>query len=110
MPRARRTTGRRHSLIGGNVFAAIHAGIRGRPCEAHASDLRVKVTATGLYSYPDVVAVCGEPRFEAEELDTLLNLDVIVEVLSESTEAYDRGKKAAPYRRQESLKEYVLIA
>src|SRR5437870_1310644 len=103
-------TSRRHSLIAGNVFAAIHAAIRGRPCEVHTSDLRVKVTATGLYTYPDVVALCGEPRFEDEVLDTLLNPDVIVEVLSESTEAYDRGKKAARYRRLESLQEYVLIA
>jgi Uma2 family endonuclease len=101
---------RRHSLIAGNVFAAIHAGIRGRPCEAHQGDLRVKVSAAGLYTYPDVVALCGEARFEDAELDTLLNPNVIVEVLSESTEAYDRGKKAGHYRQLESLTDHVLIS
>src|SRR4029078_13634738 len=62
------------------------------------------------YTYPDVVAVCGEPRFQDGELDTLLNPTLIVEVLSPSTEAYDRGRKFAHYRRLASLREYVLVA
>ncbi|MBV9772315.1 MAG: Uma2 family endonuclease, partial [Gemmatimonadetes bacterium] len=81
---------REHNLIVGNVFAELRAQLRGRPCEAYVNDLRVKVSRTGLYTYPDVVALCGEPRFEDEHVDTLLNPGVIVEVLSESTEGYDR--------------------
>jgi Uma2 family endonuclease len=72
--------------------------------------MRVLVSRTELYTYPDVVAVCGEPRFEDSEVDTLLNPNVIVEVLSPTTEAYDRGKKFAHYRLLESLKEFVLVA
>lgn len=101
---------RRHSLIAGNLFGELRAQFRGRACEAHISDMRVKVSATGLYTYPDVVAVCGEPRFEDDHVDTLLNPAVIVEVLSESTEAYDRGETFAHYRRVESLREYVLVS
>src|SRR5947199_10232802 len=64
---------RAHSLIAGNIFAQMHAQLRGRPCEVHMSDMRVKVRPTGMYTYPDVVAVCGEPHFEDEQLDTLTN-------------------------------------
>jgi Uma2 family endonuclease len=99
-----------HNLIAGNVFAALHGQFRGRPCRAYVSDMRVKVSDTGLYTYPDVVAVCGERRFEDVKGDTLLNPTLIVEVLSESTEAYDRGDKFAHYLRLESLQEYVMIA
>lgn len=101
---------REHNLIAGNVFREFGTQLRGRPCEVYTSDMRVKVSPTGLYTYPDVVAVCGEPRFEDAHVDTLLNPTLIVEVLSDSTEAYDRGKKSAHYRRLESLAEYVLIA
>lgn len=72
--------------------------------------MRVKIPAMGLYTYPDVVVVCGKPQFEDEENDTLLNPTVIVEVLSKSTENYDRGRKFENYRRLESLTEYLLIA
>ncbi|HEX7240526.1 MAG TPA: Uma2 family endonuclease [Longimicrobiaceae bacterium] len=101
---------RRHNLIAGNVFAEVRARLKGRPCEVYASDMRVKVERTGLYAYPDVVAVCGEPRFEDAHVDTLTNPTLVVEVLSESTEARDRGEKFAHYRRLESLAEYVLVA
>lgn len=100
----------RHNLIAGNVFAALHAQLRGRPCRVYVSDMRVKVSPTGLYTYPDVVALCGEPVFDDEQKDTLLNPTVIIEVLSPSTEAYDRGDKFAHYRRLGSLAEYVLIS
>jgi Uma2 family endonuclease len=99
-----------HNLITLNVAEALRAGLRGRPCRVYASDMRVKIDATGLYTYPDVVAVCGERQFEDERRDTLLNPTVIFEVLSSSTEAYDRGDKFAHYRRLASLQEYVLIA
>jgi Uma2 family endonuclease len=101
---------RRQSLIAGNLFGNIYAQLRGRPCEAHMSDIRVKVAPAGMYTYPDIVAVCGEPRFEDAHVDTLLNPDVIIEVLSQTTEAYDRGEKFAHYRRIDSLREYVLVA
>ena len=99
-----------HNLIAGNVFAGLHTQLRGRTCRAYISDMRVKVNTTGGYFYPDVVAVCGEPLFGDKELDTLLNPTVVIEVLSDSTEAYDRGEKFAHYRRVESLSEYVLVA
>ena len=101
---------RAHNLITGNTSSGLHVQLSTRTCEVYASDMRVKVRPTGLYTYPDVVVVCGEPRFENEDLDTLLNPTVLVEVLSPSTEAYDRGEKFAHYRQVASLKEYVLIA
>jgi Uma2 family endonuclease len=101
---------RRHNLIAGNVHGLLWAQLRGRACEAYMADMRVKVALMRLYTYPAIVAVCGEPRFEDAQGDTLLNPAVIVEVLSESTEAYDRGEKFAYYRRLESLREYVFVA
>jgi Uma2 family endonuclease len=81
-----------------------------RPCEAHASDLRVKVSARSMYTYPDIVVVCGEAQFEDAAVDTLLNPTLIVEALAPSTEAYDRGAKFGYYRQAPSLREYVLVA
>ena len=101
---------RRHGLIAGNLFGEIWSSLRGKGCEVHINDLRVKVSPTGMYTYPDIVALCGEPQLEDEHLDTLLNPTVIVEVLSESTEAYDRGEKFAHYRRLDTLREYVLVS
>jgi Uma2 family endonuclease len=101
---------REHNLAAGNIFREISTQFKDRPCEVYVSDMRVRVNPTGLYTYPDVVAVCGEPQFEDSELDTLLNPTLIVEVLSPSTEAYDRGEKFADYRRLASLKEYVLVS
>ena len=82
---------RRHNLISLNIGAELRAQLRQRPCEVYTSDMRVKLGATGLYTYPDVVVVCGEPAFEDAEVDTLLNPILLVEVLSKSTEDYDRG-------------------
>jgi len=101
---------RRHNLIAGNIFRELATQLRGRPCETYMADMRVKAKPTGMYTYPDVVALCDEPRLEDAELDTLLNPSVIVEVLSPSTESYDRGVKFAHYRRLDSLQEYVLVA
>jgi Uma2 family endonuclease len=72
--------------------------------------MRVHISTTGLYTYPDVTVICGEPRFDDSELDTLLNPTLLIEVLSPSTESYDRGKKFANYRTLDSLREYVLVA
>lgn len=101
---------REHNLIAVNIISALHSQFRGRPCEAYISDMRVKVSPTGMYTYPDAVAVCGEPSFEDGQLDTLTNPSVIIEVLSPSTEAYDRGEKFAHYRRLSSLTDYVLVS
>ncbi len=101
---------RRHGLVAGNCFAVLHRQLRGRPCETFAGDLRVRVSATGLYTYPDVVVVCGEAQFADAELDTLLNPTVVIEVLSKSTADYDRGTKFAHYRSLPSLQEYLVFA
>jgi Uma2 family endonuclease len=101
---------RRHNLVAGNVFAALHTQLAERPCEVYPSDMRVRVPAAGLYTYPDVTVVCGEPKFEDDYLDTLINAVVIIEVLSPSTEAYDRGKKFELYQQIETLVEYVLVS
>lgn len=99
-----------HCLIVGSVGAELSRLLEDRNDEVYLSRMRVKVIPTGLYTYPDVTVVCEEPQFEDEEFDTLLNPTVIVEVLSKSTETYDRGKKFEHYRRIGSLKEYVLVA
>lgn len=101
---------RRHNLLAGNVYTAFRTQLRQRGCEVYVSDMRVKVSATGLYTYPDVTVICGEPQFEDAEVDTLLNPQVIVEILSKSTEDYDRGTKFLQYRTLPSLTEYVLVA
>jgi Uma2 family endonuclease len=100
----------RHSLISGNLFGEISLQLRKRNVEVYAKAMCVKVTPTGMYTYPDIVAVCGEVRLEDDHFDTLLNPTVIAEVLAESTEAYDRGEKFAHYRRLDTLREYVLVA
>ena len=101
---------RRHNLIAVNLTGEIRRQLKGRPCESYTSDMRVRVPSTRLYTYPDVVVVCGEPQFEDDYVDTLLNPTLIIEVLSDSTEAYDRGKKFGFYRTIESLAEYLLVA
>ncbi len=101
---------RRHNLITGSVVTRLTTQLESRPCEVYPSDMRVRVPATDLYTYPDVVVVCEEPRFEDAELDVLLNPTVLVEVLSPSTAGYDRGIKFDCYRTIESLREVLFIA
>ena len=98
-----------HNLIVTNVVRELSLQLKGRPCTTYPSDMRLKISPTGLYAYPDVTVVCGEAQFEDTQQDTLLNPTLIVEVLSDSTEAYDRGGKFAHYRKLASLLEYVLI-
>lgn len=101
---------RRHNLVTVNITGELRQQLKGRPCETYSADMRVFVPATGLYTYPDVVVVCGEPQFQDGEFDTLLNPTVIIETLSPSTELYDRGRKFADYRSIASLQHYVLAA
>jgi Uma2 family endonuclease len=101
---------REHNLITGNVFAEIRQELRGRPCEVYTGEMRVWVSNSGVYVYPDVVAVCGKPQFQDNVFDSLLNPSVVVEVSSKSTASYDRREKFDAYRRLPSLREYVIVA
>lgn len=101
---------KQHNLITVNVASSLHAQLRKKPCLVYSSDQRVKVSRTGLYTYPDITVVCGESEFDDDQQDTLLNPTVIIEVLSKSTAGYDRNEKFAHYRKLETLREYVLIA
>jgi Uma2 family endonuclease len=98
-----------HSLIAANLIGELRHALKGGSCRVYDSNMRVKIESSGLYTYPDVVVSCGSPRFVDAEMDTLLNPTLAVEVLSESTEAYDRGLKAESYRQIPSLREYLLV-
>lgn len=100
-----------HNVIVTNLAASLHASLKGGPCRAVVSDMRVKDDASELYTYPDVVVVCGKPRFEEPAyLDTLTNPTLLIEVLSPSTERHDRGLKFAYYRTIPSLREVLFVA
>ena len=101
---------KRHSRIGTNLTVEFGNKLRGHRCQPFNADLRVKVEASGLYTYPDLSVVCGEDHHVDGELDTLINPTLIVEVLSESTESYDRGKKFQHYQQIPTLKEYLLVS
>jgi Uma2 family endonuclease len=100
----------RHVQIVGNVARELGNQLRDKPCVVYSADLRVQVSQGGLYAYPDVVIVCGDPTFIDSNLDTLTNPLLIVEVLSDSTKNYDRGEKFERYRSIKSFREYLLIA
>ena len=99
-----------HNLIVTNIVATLWIALRQRPCKVYPSDLRVKIPSTGLYTYPDASVLCDRPEFEDDAADTLLNPQVIFEVLSEFTEDYDRGTKFKHYRSITSFREYVLVS
>jgi Uma2 family endonuclease len=100
-----------HNLIASNVTASLHRQLRGRSCRIYPSDMRLKVLETGLNTYPDLTIVCGSAQFtDPIKRDTLINPTVIIEILSPSTERYDRGLKFQNYRTIASLYDYLLIA
>jgi Uma2 family endonuclease len=99
-----------HNRIIVNIARELSIRLRGMPCKPYVTDLRVRVSDTGLYTYPDALVVCGKAEFIDDHTDTLTNPAVIFEVLSPSTEAYDRGEKFSHYRRLHSLRDYVLVA
>ena len=101
---------RNHSLIAGNIAAQLGRQLKDSPSEVYISSMRLKIPLTAIYTYPDVSVVSEGPKFEDEHFDTLLNPTVLVEVLSPSTESYDRGKKSCNYRTIESLAEYLLVS
>jgi len=100
---------RKHNLVTVNIARELSAQLKKRPCEAYINDMRVKAAEARSYHYPDIAVVCGSPQFEDAHVDTLLNPTVLIEVLSPSTEAYDRGGKFAHYRKIASLNEYLLV-
>ena len=100
----------RHSSIGLNIGAELRQRLRGSECKAAGSDLSVCVAKSRFYAYPDVVVYCGKPEFPERRNDVLLNPKLLIEVLSPSTEAYDRGFKSQQYRAIPSLEEYALIS
>lgn len=99
-----------HNLITGNIVAGLYTRLKSSGCFAFANQMRVSIPSVKSYFYPDVGVVCEEPHFEDDLLDILLNPIVVVEVLSPSTEAYDRGDKFAHYRQLQSLQEYILVS
>jgi Uma2 family endonuclease len=100
----------RHILITANLTREIGNRLEDSPCLVLPTEMRVKINSTGLYTYPDLAIVCEKLELEAGSVDTLLNPSIIVEVLSESTEKYDRGVKFDHYRELGSLREYVLVS
>ena len=101
---------REHNLIVTNLVRELSLQFRGKPCEVYPNDMRVHIPATGLFTYPDVIVVCGKPLLKEDgHLDTLLNPTLIVEVLSPSTASYDRGQKFEHYRSLDSFQEYLLV-
>jgi Uma2 family endonuclease len=124
---AERTSSQRHEYLGGEVYAmaggtpehgALAAAIMGelraalmdKRCRVYSSDVRISIRETRLVTYPDASVVCGQLETDPEDPDAITNPRLVVEVLSDSTEAYDRGAKAAHYRRIPSLEEYVLLS
>lgn len=101
-----------HSLILMNVGAALHSRLKGGPCRVLESNLRLRIPRKAKYYYGDVPVVCGDPQFDpaAPRSTTVLNPRLIVEVLSDSTEGFDRGEKFADYRDIESFREYALVS
>ncbi len=101
---------RSHILIVTNLVRSLANRLADRPCEVYASEMRLKVKPTGLYTYPDVTVVCGEPQFDDAPTGTLLNPQLVIEVLSKSTKDYDLGVKFDHYREVESLLDYLLVS
>lgn len=99
-----------HVLIVTNTVGELRTALKERDCTVYATAMRLRVSPTGLYTYPDVTVVCGEARFDTRQSDTLLNPKVIIEVLSKSTESYDRTTKFEHYRTLESVTDYLLIS
>lgn len=100
---------RKHNLIAVNIASELRTQLKNRPCEAYLGDMRVKAAQARSYHYPDISVTCGVPEFEDAHVDTLINPTLLIEILSPSTEAYDRGGKFTHYRKINSLREYLLV-
>lgn len=98
-----------HDMISGNVYVALHEFARTGSCIAFTSNMKLRIEAHNLYLYPDAMLICGKPKFEKNRTDVILNPLLLIEVLSKSTESYDRGKKFEYYRSLPTFQEYLLI-
>ena len=99
---------RKHNVLSGQMFAALLAHLEGTPCYPYMADMRLHINAHSHYTYPDIMVVCGEEAYAEEDMAD--DATVVIEVLSESTESYDRGRKFLHYQSLPSIKEYVLIS
>lgn len=99
-----------HNYLASNLMITIGSALKGSPCRPLGSDMRVRTPASRLFTYPDLVIVCGQLELHDEQKDTLLNPTVIIEILSPSTEKWDRGGKFARYQSIPSLQDYVLVS
>lgn len=99
-----------HNQICFNIIGEIHGQLKGTPCFGYTSDQKIRTDPLDLFTYPDITIVCGEPKFHDDKQDVILNPKVIIEVLSPTTEAYDRGEKFARYQQLKSLTDYILVA
>jgi len=100
----------KHIKVVANLTTELVTQLRGRPCDVLPSEMKVRLPDSRKFFYPDVIVLCGEPQFHDERTDIILNPLLVIEVLSESTEAFDRGAKFLAYQTLDSLKEYVLVA
>jgi Uma2 family endonuclease len=101
---------REHNVVKENLIGELFVRLKGGPCRTFSSDQRVKVARTGLYTYPDLMIVCGPPEYDPDDRDTFVNPQVVIEILSPSTEAYDRGAKFRHYQKLPPVREYVLVS
>ena len=99
-----------HAALAANLIGMLSVELRGKPCRVYTSDLRVRVNETGLTTYPDVSVVCGEIKCDPENASTVLNPSVLIEVLGDSTEKYDRGEKFEHYKQIKTLETYMLVS
>lgn len=100
---------REHNTVKDNLIGELYGQLKGGPCRTCSSDQRLKVDRTGLYTYPDILIVCGKAEYDPDDRDTLVNPQVVFEILSPTTEGYDRGKKFRHYQQLPSVREYVLV-
>jgi Uma2 family endonuclease len=99
-----------HVAINDNLVGILLRVLAGSGCRSYSRDLRLRISSTGMYTYPDMVVICGKIQLSETDKNTVTNPTVIVEILSPSTQNYDRGDKFAHYRAIPSLREYVMIA
>lgn len=99
-----------HCEIQGNLMYRLRQALEGSPCRPYGTDQRIRIEAVDLFTYPDVVVICGEPDFASEDPMSITNPRVVFEILSPSTEAYHRGEKFELYQHLASLQEYVLVS
>jgi Uma2 family endonuclease len=99
-----------HALLGNAIGAELRTALKGQNCRAYNSELKIRVAKGGLYAYPDASVVCGAIQYAEGTSDVITNPTVVIEVLSPSTEAYDRGFKSSEYRKIASLREYAFIS